>query len=421
MLPQLEWQSLLGSFGLSVLATLTLLILFRLARSFFNLFEKRIRSWEGDRIRSLNLQKQELLSASDICQLITGLLKALRFLFLILMFLLYIHLVFSLFPWTRQWATQLFTYFTDAFQLVIAAIVEYLPNLVFIAIIICFAAYFIKFARLIFNGIQTERISLPGFYPEWAGPTFNLFRFLIVAFSLIVLFPYLPGAGSPAFQGVSLFFGLLLSLGSTAAVANVVAGIVITYMRAFQIGDRVQIAHTIGDVIEKTLFVTRIRTSKNMDVTIPNAMVLGNHIINFSTQAKAKGVIVHSAVTIGYDIPWRQVHELLRAAAHETSRLEKDPEPFVLQTSLDDFYVTYEINAYTRLPDEIPGIYSELHQRIQDKFNEAGLEITSPHFSALRDGNPTTIPSDYLPPDYQPPHFRIGPLDRLLNMGQGKK
>ncbi len=149
---------------------------------------------------------------------------------------------------------------------------------------------------------------------------------------------HLPGSGSPAFQGVSIFLGVLFSLGSTAAVANIVAGVVITYTRAFQFGDRVKIADTVGDVIEKTLFVTRVRTPKNVEIAIPNSMVLANHIINFSSLSQEPGLVLHTVVTIGYDVPWRRVEQLLVAAAKKkTDRVKDRPEPFVIQKSLDDF------------------------------------------------------------------------------------
>jgi small-conductance mechanosensitive channel len=232
-------------------------------------------------------------------------------------------------------------------------------------------------------------------------------RFLILAFTAVVVFPYLPGSHSPAFQGISIFLGLLFSLGSTSAIANVVAGSVLTYTRAFQLGDRVQIGETIGDVVEKSLLVTRIRTIKNVDISIPNAMVLGSHIINFSSAAEGAGLILHTSVTIGYDAPWRTVHKLLVDAALGCDHILKTPEPFVLQTSLNDFYVSYEINAYTDKPEAMASTYSAMHQNIQDKFYEAGVEIMSPHYSSLRDGNKAAIPQSYLAKNYAAPPFRV--------------
>jgi small-conductance mechanosensitive channel len=224
-------------------------------------------------------------------------------------------------------------------------------------------------------------------------PTFNIFRILIFVFALVMAFPYLPGAGSPAFQGVSIFVGVLFSLGSTSAVANVVAGIVITYMRAFKIGDRVQIADTEGIVIERSLFVTRLRTTKNVEIAVPNSKVLANHIVNYSVMARKKGVYLHTSVGIGYDVNWRRVHELLIAAAAETDGIADDWEPFVQQKELGDFAVVYELNAPTRQPHRLPAITSELHANILDQFHQAGVEIMSPDYTALRRGNRAAIPA----------------------------
>jgi small-conductance mechanosensitive channel len=250
-------------------------------------------------------------------------------------------------------------------------------------------------------------------------PTYKIVRVLIVVFTLIVAFPYLPGSKSPAFQGVSIFFGLLLSLGSSSAISNVVAGTVLTYTRAFQLGDRVKIGETTGDIVEKTLLVTRVRTIKNVDIAVPNAMVLSSHIVNFSSMAKQNGLILHTSVTIGYDAPWRKIHELLVSAAESTSNVLPDPKPFVLQTALNDFYVSYEINAFTDQATVMAQTYSELHQNIQDKFYEAGVEIMSPHHFGVRDSNRPAIPAEYLGQNYVAPGFRIAPLDSLAQPKNG--
>jgi small-conductance mechanosensitive channel len=189
-------------------------------------------------------------------------------------------------------------------------------------------------------------------------------------------------------------------------------------MRAFRLGDRVQIADTVGDVIEVSLLVTRIRTIKNVEITIANSMVLSSHIINFSGSVQNEGLILHTTVTIGYDAPWRKIHKLLIDAALSTDNILTTPAPFVLQTALDDFYVHYQINAYTDQPSNMAKTYSDLHQNIQDKFYEGGVEIMSPHFSTIRDGNHIAIPDQYLPKDYKASSFRVG-LDNPLGKNSG--
>jgi small-conductance mechanosensitive channel len=211
---------------------------------------------------------------------------------------------------------------------------------------------------------------------------------------------------------------VLFSLGSTAAIANIIAGVALTYMRAFNVGDRVRIADTIGDVVEKSLMITRVRTVKNVEVTIPNAMVLGSHMINFSALAQKPGLILHASVTIGYDVPWRKVHDLLIKAARATKGVIQEPEPFVLQTSLDDFAVAYELNAYITEVKQLANIQSELHGHIQDVFHETGIEIMSPTFSALRDGNAAAIPEKYLPKSESPKGFRFLPVENMFKRRQ---
>jgi len=224
---------------------------------------------------------------------------------------------------------------------------------------------------------------------------------------LVAIFPYLPGSDSHIFQGVSVFLGFLFTFGSSGSISNIVAGFVITYMRLFAIGDRVKIGEILGDVIEKSLLVTRIRTIKNEIISIPNSIVMSSHTINYNRDAANNGLIIYTTVTIGYDVPWREMHRALIDASLRTEFVLHNPEPFVLQTSLDDFYVSYEINAYTNEPNKQAVIYSNLRQNIQDVCNERGIEIMSPHYKALRDGNHTSIPKEHLPEDYKAPNFNI--------------
>ena len=397
-------RNLLIDAAQALAVTLVLVSLLALLKRYVPRLITLIESWKGTRIRTLRFQTIELLHEDRAVAMLLSLLRTLRTIVVIGLLYLYIPLVLSFFPWTEGMAARLFGYIETPLVKVWHAGVTYLPNIFFILVIVVCTVYLLRFIRFLFSEVERQNISLPGFYPDWAMPSFKITRFLVIAFAVVVAFPYLPGSDSPAFKGVSVFLGVLFSLGSSSAISNVVAGTILTYMRAFTVGDRVKIADTMGDVLEKTLLVTRIRTSKNVDITIPNAMVLGSHIINYSSSAQ---LILNTTVTIGYDVPWRQVHELLIAAARSTERIMDQPAPFVLQTALNDFYVSYELNAYTNDPSAMASIYSELHAQIQDRFNEAGVEIMSPHYSTLRDGNMTTIPSDYLPSDYQPPAHRI--------------
>ncbi len=412
-------ESLILGGVFALISTAILILLFRLLGYVFPKLYGKVDSWRGTLIPSLRIQKFELLPADRIADSAIGVTKLFRFSLVLVALYFYASLVLGFFPWTRGYAGILLHYVLSPLKLVGDTFVASVPNLFFIAVIVVISFYFAKFVRIIFTEIGKQTISLPGFYPEWADPTYKIIRFLIFTLAVIVVFPYLPGSKSPAFQGISLFLGVLFSLGSTSAVANVVAGVILTYMRAFRIGDRVKIADTMGDVVEKTLLVTRIRTIKNVEITITNAMVLSSHIINFSASAQQEGLILHTSVTIGYDAPWRTVHQLLVAAAFATEDIVKEPKPFIFQTALDDFYVHYELNAYTNQPRRMAKIYSDLHENIQDKFNEAEVEIMSPHYSSVRDGNQIAIPEDYLPKGYTAPSFRLG-LDNIIRNIEGR-
>jgi small-conductance mechanosensitive channel len=327
---------------------------------------------------------------------------------LILAFLeAYLTITLGFFSSTREVSLQATKWVFSQLEFLAQSGLNYLPNLLVIAVIILVASYAVRIVRLIFGEIGKGNFKIRGFYPDWAAPTERLIRALVLVLALIVAFPYLPGAKSPAFQGISIFVGVLLSLGSSSAVANAIAGVILTYMRSFLDGDWVQIGDTTGEVIEKNLLVTRILTPKAEVITIPNATVMSGTVKNYSTEAKRGGVIFHTTVSIGYDTPWHTVHQLLVNAALATEHLLHQPAPFVLQQALNDFYVSYELNAYTNAPREVLNIFSGLHRNIQDKFNEAGVEICSPHFSALRDGNATTMPEQYVKADYKAPGFRV--------------
>jgi small-conductance mechanosensitive channel/ribosomal protein L19E len=319
----------------------------------------------------------------------------------------YATVVLRFFPATKYTSYQVTNWLFSELARFGKTVIAYVPNLLLLAFIFLITSYLIKVNEYVFGELRDEKLTIRGFYPDWAEPTAKLIRVLILAASVIVAFPYLPGAESPAFKGISVFLGILLSLGSTSAVAHAVAGTILTYMRAFQVGDFVRIGTDVGEVIEKTLLVTRMRTQKNEVVTIPNGTVLGGVVVNYSAESRKRGVIFHTVVTIGYSAPWRQVHELLISAALATEDVMHDPSPFVLQTALNDFYVSYELNAYTAKPMNMQNIYSVLHQNIQDRFNEAGVEIASPHYTSLRDGNETTIPQSYLPAEYRRTPFEI--------------
>lgn len=384
-------------------------IIIRLINRGFKKINQKMISLKESILTGIKFRGYQFLDTDRELQVILFATNVVRLLIIVLALYITLPLLFSVFPWTRGIAETLIGWVLSPLKKVGTSFINYLPNLFTIIVIGGVTHYTIKFLKFIAGEIANESLTIPGFYPDWAKPTLNIVKFLVYAFSFIIIFPYLPGSDSPIFQGVSVFVGILFSLGSSSAISNAVAGLVITYMRPFKIGDRIKIGELTGDVVEKSLLVTRIRTIKNEEITIPNASVLSGHTVNYTTSAKELGLILHTGVTIGYDVPWKQVHELLIAAAVATDGIlaTEDKKPFVLQTSLDDFYVAYQINAYTNHSHRMAAIYSQLHQNIQDKFNEAGVEILSPHYRAARDGNMTTVPTNYLPKEYQAPSFNI--------------
>ena len=393
-----------GLYALGATALLILLIwgVIRLCRRLAALADYWLVAGQGVRLFSYNIVRPEHLRKLFGVLLRGGRLIAIGFLVIG-----YLQSVLTFFPWTHGFALQLLDLVLGPLSSMFSAAVGYVPKLFFLAVLVFITGNILKFIRFLFREVEQGVIDLPGFHRDWAEPTYTIVRFLIIAFAAVVAFPYIPGSESPAFKGVSLFIGVLFSLGSSSAIGNMVAGVILTYMRPFLLGDRVKIADTAGFVVEKNLLVTRIKTIKNVKITIPNSLILGTHIINYSLLAREEGLILNTSVTIGYDVPWRTVHELLIAAARATPRILPEPSPFVFQTALNDFNVAYELNAYSDQPDLMEVIYSELHLNIQEKFNEAGVEIMSPHFTQLRDGNSTTIPESYRPAGYVPPSHRL--------------
>jgi small-conductance mechanosensitive channel len=315
--------------------------------------------------------------------------KIIYFMSFILLSYLYISLLFSLFSLTSNWSTILLGYIVNPLKSLFTSFINYLPNVFTIIIIILVIQYILKIIKIIFSALDKGAIVFPNFYKDWAQPTYKIIRFLIIVLGLVVIFPYLPGSDSPFFKGISIFIGVLFSFGSSSAIANIVAGLVITYMRPFKEGDFVRIADTQGKITEKSILVTRVRTIKNVDITIPNAVVLNSHIINFSTAHDEHKLILHTPITMGYEYPWQKIHKLLLTAVDDIDFVLKEPKPFILQTALDDDYVKYELNAYTDNPLCMAATLTEIHKRILDVFSEAGIDMTAPKNRVIIEKNKT--------------------------------
>ncbi|ACK70765.1 MscS Mechanosensitive ion channel [Gloeothece citriformis PCC 7424] len=382
-----------------------------------NLTFAKTRNWlnlEQERhIIPLRFQNLELISAERLANILLNLIQFVRGVLFLGIIFVYIPFILSLFPTTRAWGQKYIDYFLGTIQFIGESFIKTFPNLVMIFVVIIITYYVNRFLKFIFYEIEKGNLSFAGFYPDWAQPTYNILKFFVIAIAVIFVFPYVPGSRSPAFQGVSVFLGILFSLGSSSAVSNIVAGIILTYTRAFQIGDQVKIGDISGDIEEKNLLVTRVRTAKNVLVTLPNSSLLSTNIINYSASARETKIplVLSAKVAISYHTPWRKVHETLVKSAKATEHILEDPYPYVLQTSLNEFYISYELNVYVHpnihTSKELDTIYSELYQNIQDKCYEANIELTCSQYTALRDGNHTTIPDNYLSQDYHPPSFRV--------------
>jgi small-conductance mechanosensitive channel len=352
---------------------------------------------------SVLLQTFEIVRRDRFVTMIVRATKLISLMIALILFYFYIHSVLRFFPWTRGYADHVFSFLIRPFQVLGKGIWLNVPNIFFVAVIILISYYLLGALRLLFNELHKQTITITGFYPEWSQPTYRMVRIFVIASAVVIAFPYIPGSGSTAFKGLSIFAGIIISLGSTSFVSNIIAGYTLIYRRVFKIGDRVQIDNFIGDVINTRLQVTHLRSIKNEEIIVPNSLIVNSNVINYTSLSRPKGLIIHTTVTIGYDSPWRQVHALLIKAAQRTPGLKKKPGPFILQTSLDDYYVSYELNAYTNAPQNMQQIYSDLHTNIQDAFNEYGVQIMSPSYE-FDPQEPKIVPREqwYAPPAKPP-------------------
>ena len=392
-------RSVLVNSGIALaLVGLLVLLLVGLGR-LFRRIDARFLDLHQRRLPALTVRNVEVVRGDQIARAGQGLLGLLRLALSLFLVYLCLTTVLGLFPWTQDWSRTLLGYLLSPVRAFAGAVLSGLPDLFALVVVVVLIRWAIRGSNWLFRQVETEALALPGFYPEFADPTRKIARFLLLLLGVFLAYPYTPIADSKVFQGLTVFLGILFSLGSSTAIANVVAGTVLTYTRSFQVGDRIRVGETVGDVVEKTFLVTRLRTPKNEMVSVPNSAVLSGQVTNYSAMVRDGGaVVVHTTVTIGYDVPWQTTERLLLDAARRTAGVEAEPPPFVLQTGLGDFSVAYQLNAPTRQPQRLPAILSDLHRHIQDTFAEAGIEILSPVYEAHRDGTALTLPPAVPPP-----------------------
>ncbi|MCR5820556.1 MAG: mechanosensitive ion channel family protein [Bacteroidaceae bacterium] len=399
------WAKTRG-FLLAALIIFIQYVLIRFTNHLYRLALKRIAWHEQNTFKPIAIKNYDLLSPARQGRILGFFTNMARWLLIIIQLIISVPLIFTIFPETKQLANTFFSYLVSPLRDIGMGILGFVPNLIKIIIICLVIKYVLRGVRFIADEIEAERLQLTGFYPDWARPTYLLIRTLGWCFGVVMIWPLLPSSDSEEFKGVSVFIGLVVSIGSTSIVGNLVAGMVMTYMRPFRVGDTIEVNGVRGAIIEKTPLIIRIRTPKNDVVTIPNQSVLTNNVTNFTTSTQDRGgVIIHTEVTIGYGEPREKICDLLTKAALNVSEqmvalpdgnqvplLAKEPKPFVLITALEDFYVRYQINAYTLAYNHLPLAYSELHKQILDTFFAAGVEIMSPHFFAKRNGEDIQMP-----------------------------
>jgi small-conductance mechanosensitive channel len=359
-----------------VIQTLILLLILWLFRLISKVFQKRITS----RIESLETKSFSLIRANQIWKIYNSVIRLLKIVIIVIFVAFSLNYILGLFPWTRNVSTYVLKLLGDPFVSMGKGILHFLPDLAFLVVLYFIVRYLLKLSRLLFKGIQEGGIVIRKFDPDWAMPTYRIFRTFVIIFAVIIAFPYIPGSDSTAFKGISVFIGILFSLGSTSFISNLIAGYSMTYRGAFKMGDRIQVGDQVGFVEAQEVMVTRLRTIKNEEVIIPNSTMLNSNILNFSKKAREQGLIIHTVVGIGYETPWRMVEAMLKEAADRTEELLKEPPPYVLQLSLGDFAISYEINAYCNDVSHLRRTYTLLHHNILDVFNENNVQIMTPAY-----------------------------------------
>lgn len=335
-------------------------------------------------LSGIKIKNYELIKREHVLSFLDKMLSLIKIALLFLLFVTVIPLVFSIFPSTQNWSEVIQEWIWNPVKKIWISVVTYFPKLITIAIILFIVRYILRLLRFFALEIERGALTIRGFYPEWAKTTYALVRFVLMMLTLVVIFPYLPGSDSDAFKGISVFLGILISIGSSSAVANAVAGLVITYMRPFQKGDWIKTGEITGIVIEKNALVTRLKTINNEDVSVPNSSVLSGATVNYSSLGRTNGLVITAKIKVRYDYSHNLIEELLIEAALRTKDISNKPHPYVFQLSLEELNVVYELNAFTLVPDNMYFIKSDLIKNIQNVFRQAKVEIHSTQYVEIK-------------------------------------
>lgn len=375
----------LQGFAWAVFLIVVQILFFVLTTRFIRHLRRLITRGFNGKIRPFVIKGYTLLNMRQSKIILLFLARLLQVLLVVLQLFISLPLLFSIFPETEKFTWNMINYVWTPLRDIFLSFVFYFPNLVKICVIVYVVRWLLKALRHMSLEIEAGRLKIDKFYQDWAQPTYQIVRIFVIAFTVIVIWPLLPGSDSGIFKGVSIFVAAIFSLGSTSTIGNLISGIIITYMRPFLVGDFVRIGDSEGRVIEKNTFITRLLDIKGNVVTVPNNSILSQQTVNYTAALRhGKGTIVHSDFTFTYKVPRQTVEQYLLEAAARCRLLLKSPKPFVLVTALEDFYTHYEINAYTKETDRLFDVYSELHKHIVDVFREHDLDPTSSHFIAVK-------------------------------------
>ena len=376
----------LTGLGWAVFLIVVQVVFFMLTARFIRYLRRKIAEGVNGRMKPLIIKGYELMNVPQQKRILLVLTRVLQIFLVLLQLFISLPLLFSIFPETEKFTWNMINYVWSPLRDMVVSIVRYFPNLVKIFVIIYVVRWVLKGLHHISDEIAVGHLKIDRFYQDWAQPTYHIIRIFVIAFTLVVIWPLLPGSESGVFKGVSIFVAALFSLGSTTTIGNLISGIIITYMRPFLVGDFVRIGEQEGEVIEKNAFITRLRDIKGNLVTVPNNSILSQQTVNYTAAARdGKGSIVHSTFTFTYHVPRETVEAYLLEGAARCQLLEKNPKPFVLYTALEDFYTQYEINGYTKETARLFAVYSELHRHIIDVFHEHNLDPTSSHFIKVQE------------------------------------
>lgn len=314
--------------------------------------------------------------------------------------LVYIWVTFSLrrFPYTEPWGRQAGGYLLDALGQMANAALKSLPDLLIVVLIVVFTRWLVRMVNLFFDPVATGRLAVSWMDADVARATQRIVSAVLWIFALIFAYPYIPGSRTEAFKGLSVFIGLVVSLGSTGIINQIMSGLFVVYSKALRTGEWVKVNDTEGEVLEVGLLAAKIRTVEGQEVTLPHSVLVTTPTTNFTRLGHADGMIVNSTVTIGYDAPWRQVHALLELAADRTANIRKAPKPYVVQRQLSDFYAEYTLVAHLENEKLRVPTLSSLHAAIQDAFNEFDVQIMSPHYM-LPPNRPIVVPREKWAPE----------------------